>query len=120
LILARIALETVGKAQEKKDDERAIRQFLGQNLLIRSNVEIAEKKELPSINKGFIRRLAASYKDPKPRKSGAPEEQKIENKVLEEDEDDFNTDPESLNIDMNDMFKKLDKELPKIPEEIEM
>lgn len=119
LILARIALETVGKSQEKKDDEKAIRTFLGQVLLIRTNAEIAEKKELPSINKGFVRRLAASYKDPKPRKSGAPEEQKIENKILDEEED-VNTDPENFNFDLNEIFKKFEKELPPIPEEIMM
>lgn len=38
--------------------------------------------------------------------------------IKEDDDDDYSYETEPVNLDLADLYRKLDKELPKIPEEI--
>lgn len=100
-----------------------MRHFLSQNLLLRSNKELDEGKELPPINKAFVKRLAASYKEIKPKKTKDLEEEGKTEIGLDLGSDDYEEvifDQEPIQIDIMDIFKKLEKELPKLPDEIKM
>jgi len=100
-----------------------MRHFLSQNLLLRSNKELEEGKELPPINKAFVKRLAASYKEVKTKKTKEIEEEAKNEIGLDLGSDDYEEvifDQEPIQIDIMDIFKKLEKELPKLPDEIQM
>jgi hypothetical protein len=77
---------------------------------------------LPPINKAFLKRLAASYKEGKGKRKEGEEEIKGEININLEGEayEEVIFDQEPLPLDLVDVFKKLDKELPKIPDELKM
>jgi hypothetical protein len=118
LVLARIAAEALGRHSEKKEDEKNIKQFFAQNLLIRDNEELTEK-ELPQINRPFLKRLILSYQpELKAKRLQMQEEGKasIEADMGLIDNGDPILDAAPMAIDFNDVFKRLDKDLPPLPE----
>jgi len=130
LVLARIAFETIGKGQDKKEDDKTLTKFFKEHLLIRNNTEIEQKKPLSEINRPFMRKLVQSYnqagQQKDTRKISMNEEYK-ENKdtfrendleMKEIDDHDYILDAEPLGLELAEIYKKLDKELPKIPEEL--
>ena len=147
-VLGRIALETIGKGLDKKDDDKTLIKFFKEHLLIRSDQEFKQGKPLPEINRPFMRRLTQAYQSTnKGRKTsigkshantsahtGIEEAKENYEDDYEEGEDEEAYDPneyddhneeivfslEPLNLDLADIYKKLDKELPKIPDEILM
>jgi len=123
LILARLAFETIGKGMDKKEDDKTLTKFFKEHLLIRNNSEIEQKKPLSEINRPFMRKLTQAYNQTATNRKGSMADDPNKNANgdglnIKEDEDDYSYETEPVNLDLADLYRKLDKELPKIPEEI--
>ena len=91
--------------------------------MIRSNAEIEQKKPLSEINRPFMRKLTQAYNQNAANRKGSLADDPNKNANadglnIKEDEDDYSYETEPVNLDLADLYRKLDKELPKIPEEI--
>lgn len=117
------------KLYRSLDDDKTLIKFFKEHLLIRNNSEIQQKKPLPEINRPFMRKLVQAYSQTSAkdtRKGSMFEEIKEDTETLKEDgldakendEYDHLFELEPLNLELGEVYKKLDKELPKIPEEI--